>query len=100
MVLIPDDITHNNDPVRGIAKNLCNLPVDRAERVLEDIRSSGKRKIRPNHLKRWLNIEEWLVAERRKKCGQGVLSAGCGQFQNKSMLIKREKIVLHQAFFA
>lgn len=73
MVLVPGVITHNYDPSRGIGKNICNLPVDQAELVLEDIRASGTRKIKPNYLERRIVVESWLIAERHKKLGETAL---------------------------
>ena len=70
MVAFPDVLTHNYDPTRGVAKNLCNLPHAQAEALLDDIRVSGKRAIKTNYLKRRLVTEDWLIAARHEKLGR------------------------------
>ncbi|GAB4065624.1 hypothetical protein KHC28_21610 [Ancylobacter sonchi] len=69
MTSIPAVITHNFDPARGAGRNLCDLPPVEAERVLDEIRASCARSIRANYLARRLAVEEWLIAERRRKLG-------------------------------
>jgi len=66
MDLIPNVITHNYDPARGIGRNICNLPPDQAEGVLEEIRASGTRKIKSNYLSRPMVVKDWLIAERER----------------------------------
>ena len=74
MSVIPDVITHNYDPVRGIGKNICDLPACQAEQILEEIRASRTRHIKVNYLKRRIAVEDWLTAERYKKLGATVLN--------------------------
>ena len=69
MAVIPDVITHNYDPARGCLRNLCDLPPKDAERVLDDIRASGKRSIKPSYLQRRLRTEAWLIEQRTGKLG-------------------------------
>ncbi len=71
--MMPELITHNYDPRRGIARNLCDLSRHDAERVLEEIRSSGTRTIKANYLERRLRVEEWLMEERTRKLGKTAL---------------------------
>lgn len=73
MTLLPDVITHNYHPARGIGRNICHLPDSDAERVLDDIRATGGRHIRANYLKRRRKVEDWLIAERRRKLGETIL---------------------------
>ena len=60
---------HNYDPDRGAFRNICELPPPEAESVLNDIRATGKRRIRANYLQRRLDVEDWLIRESRKKLG-------------------------------
>lgn len=69
MGVFPDVLTHNYDPARGLAKNLCNLPKAQAEELLDEIRAFGKRAIKRNYLKRRLVTEDWLIAGRQEKLG-------------------------------
>ena len=64
---IPDVITHNFDPARGALHNICELSERQAELVLDDIRASGTRKA--NYLQRRRAVENWLIAECRRKLG-------------------------------
>jgi hypothetical protein len=66
-------ITHNYDPARGAFRNLCNLSPSEAERILDEIRASGLKRLRPNYLERRLETEQWLYAERTRKLGVPVL---------------------------
>lgn len=70
MTGLPAVITHIYDPARGPARNLCDLPPPDAERVLDEIRAAGLRHIKANYLRRRLAIEDWLIAERRRKLGE------------------------------
>jgi hypothetical protein len=65
----PTEVTHNYDPARGACRNLCALAQADAETVLDDIRASGKRTIKPNYLRRRLATEDWLISEARRKLG-------------------------------
>lgn len=67
---LPDVVTHNFDPARGPFRNLCALPDAEAERVLDEIRASGTRRIKADYLRRRRAVEDWLRAERRRKLGQ------------------------------
>ena len=69
MTSFPAVITHNYDPARGAGRNLCDLPPVEAERILDEIRASGRRRVRANYLERRLAVEDWLRAERRRKLG-------------------------------
>jgi len=69
MASFPEIITHNYDAARGIGKNICHLSDAAAERFLDEIRAIGGRRIRPNYLRRRRHVEDWLIAERRKKLG-------------------------------
>ena len=66
---IPDLITHNFDPARGALHNICELSERQAELVLGDIRASGTRSIKANYLQRRRAVENWLIAECRRKLG-------------------------------
>ena len=70
MKTIPEVVTHNYDPMRGPGRNICNLPKDKAETVLESIRAGGIRHISANYLKRRHDIEDWLMSERQRKLGK------------------------------
>jgi hypothetical protein len=69
MARLPAIITHNYDPDRGPFRNICTLSGDEAERILDEIRATGKRNLRPSYLQRRLATEEWLRAERTRKLG-------------------------------
>lgn len=60
---------HNYDPIRGPFRNICTLACDEAERILDEIRKTGKRRLKPNYLQRRIATEEWLYAERTRKLG-------------------------------
>ncbi len=66
---VPEFITHNYDPSRPFLKNLCELPPEDAEAVLQDIRASGRRDIKPNYLSRRLATESWLIREKDRCLG-------------------------------
>jgi hypothetical protein len=70
---LPAVITHNYDPVRGPCKNICDLSDAEAERVLNEIRTSGLRLIKWDYLRRRRQTEEWLIRERRRKLGLTML---------------------------
>ena len=72
--MIPNVITHNFDPALGAARNICSLPIEEAERVLDGIRASGTRQIKANYLRRRIAVEDWLISERYKKLGDTPLS--------------------------
>jgi len=74
MPLFPTIITHNYDPARGPFRNICTVTCDEAELILDEIRKSGKRKLKPNYLQRRITTEEWLYAERTRKLGAPRLS--------------------------
>lgn len=69
MEMIPDVVTHNYDPARGPFRNICELPEIEAERILQEIRKSGLRSIKPDYLQRRRITEDWLIQERRQKLG-------------------------------
>ncbi|ESY10540.1 hypothetical protein NKI46_09045 [Mesorhizobium sp. M0615] len=69
MESFPEVITHNYDPRRGPCRNVCELSEEQAERVLDEIRASGLRAIKPNYLERRRLTEEWLIRERRRLLG-------------------------------
>jgi hypothetical protein len=71
---LPANITHNYDPDRGPFRNICTLSGDEAERILNEIRATGKRNLKPNYLQRRLATEEWLRAERTRKLGRPPLA--------------------------
>jgi hypothetical protein len=70
MESLPDAITHNYDPARGVGRNICHLPESDAERILDEIRRSGSRNIKPDYLKRRMATEDWLISERQRKLGK------------------------------
>ena len=74
MALIPNVITHNYDPARGVGRNICDLQLSEAERVLDEIRASSTRRIKSDYLTRRIAVEDWLIAERKKKLGNTVLN--------------------------
>lgn len=65
----PTVVTHNYDPARGIARNICDLPVDEAEHILAEIRRSGTRRVSADYLIRRKETEHWLAKERRRLLG-------------------------------
>jgi hypothetical protein len=72
MALLPEVITHNYDPGRGIGRNLCDLPKSQAEQILDEFRASGTRRIKADYLERRIAVEDWLIQERTKKLGRTV----------------------------
>jgi hypothetical protein len=68
MGAFPDIVTHNYHPARGIGGNICNLPHDEAERILDKLRALG-RNLRPHYLQKRLLVEDWLIAEKNGKLG-------------------------------
>lgn len=70
MYEVPEVITHNYDPARGAFRNICALARQDAERILEEIRASGKRKIKPDYLQRRHSVEDWLIGKRQEKLGE------------------------------
>ncbi len=66
----PEVVTHNYDP-RGIfLANLCDLPSAEAEKILQGIRDTGRRTIKPDYLGRRLETEAWLIAEKQRLLGK------------------------------
>ncbi len=70
----PEIITHNYDPDRGPCRNICELAEVEAARVLDEIRASGLRSIKPEYLPRRRQTEDWLIQERRRKLGPAKLA--------------------------
>ncbi|MGH9855617.1 MAG: hypothetical protein ACREBD_37765 [Blastocatellia bacterium] len=70
MTRLPANLTHNYDPKRGPFRNICTLSEDEAEHVLNEIRATGKRNLKPDYLPRRLATETWLRAERTRKLGR------------------------------
>src|SRR5262245_52306072 len=66
---LPEVVTHIYDPDRGPFRNLCALPDIEAEGILEAIRASGRRRIRPVYLARRRATEAWLADECRRLLG-------------------------------
>lgn len=71
---IPQVLTHNYNPEGPFLANLCDLPDDQAEAVLNRIRGSGKRSIKANYLRRRRETETWLIRERQRLLGGTPLS--------------------------
>jgi hypothetical protein len=69
MKLPAEVITHNYDPDRGACRNICDLPDAEASKILDEIRRSGLRSIKPDYLQRRRLTEEWLGRERFRKLG-------------------------------
>lgn len=69
MHVIPDVVTHNYDPGGVFLGNVCDLEPGEAECVLDRIRQSGRRQIKPNYLRRRFETEAWLIAERHRLLG-------------------------------
>ena len=67
--MIPNVVTHNYDPVRGMGGNICDLPVTDAQRILDGIADSGARRIKTDYLRRRKAVEDWLIDERTNKLG-------------------------------
>lgn len=70
MTRLPANLTHNYDPERGPFRNVCTLSEDEAEHILNEIRASGRRNLKPDYLPRRLATEAWLRAERTRKLGR------------------------------
>jgi hypothetical protein len=66
----PAVITHLYDPRRGPFRNICNLAEEEAERILGEIRNSGRPSLKPDYLPRRRKTEAWLLAERCRKQGR------------------------------
>jgi hypothetical protein len=66
---IPAVITHLYDPQRGPFRNICNLAEEEAERILAEIRNSGRPNLKSNYLPRRRKTEAWLMSERYRKQG-------------------------------
>jgi hypothetical protein len=69
MKLSAEVITHNYDPDRGPCRNICDLSDAEATKILDEIRVSGLRSIKPDYLQRRRLTEEWLGRERHRKLG-------------------------------
>ena len=67
---MPSCVTHNYDPDGVFLGNLCDLPRAQAEAVLQRIRESGRRIIRPDYLEKRHRTEEWLIGARRMLLGE------------------------------
>jgi hypothetical protein len=72
MVSLPDLVTHNYHPARGIGGNICGLPPAEAERILDTMRALG-RGLRPDYLRKRLRVEDWLIAAKDAKLGPTAL---------------------------
>lgn len=72
--VIPQIITHNYDPDHGAFGNICDLPDSEAEHILGALRVSGKRRLKPDYLKRRRATEQWLRSERTRKLGPSRLN--------------------------
>jgi hypothetical protein len=70
---MPAVITHLYDPRRGPFRNICNLSEEEAERILDEIRNSGRPSLKPNYLSRRRKTETWLLSERYRKQGRPYL---------------------------
>jgi hypothetical protein len=70
---IPAVITHLYDPQRGPFRNICNLCDEEAERLLDEIRNSGRPSLKSDYLPRRRKTEAWLLAERCRKQDQPYL---------------------------
>ncbi len=75
MERLPDLITHTFDPARRACQNICTLGKADAENILQDIRASGQRSIKPDYLRRRMLTEDRLIAERQKKAGADSVGA-------------------------
>jgi len=73
MQALPDIVTHNYHPDRGIGGNICNLPRDEAEQILDRLRAMG-RSLRPDYLDKRLRVEDWLIAAKAEKLGSTPLT--------------------------
>jgi len=71
---LPAVITHNFHPDRGAFRNVCNLAIEDAERIIASIRLGGHAYLKENYLQRRLLTESWLIAERWRKIGETPLS--------------------------
>lgn len=104
MVPIPRVITHNYDPLRGAFRNICALPETDAQAVLDDIRATGKRRIKANYLERRLAAEDWLIRERRRKLGSTRLERPIyfflGNFADRRDPSRPQSFVMPLAAFA
>ncbi len=69
MNALPDVITHNYHPEGVFLANLCDLPPDEAEGILQSYRDLGRRTIKADYLRRRLDTEAWLIAERQRLLG-------------------------------
>jgi len=65
----PTVITHNYHPDRGPLRNICDLPDEAAERILDNIRAAGTARLRASYLRKRRVTEAWLIAERTRRLG-------------------------------
>lgn len=72
--MFPSVVTHIFDPLRGAARNICNLPRDQAQRILDEIGKKSGRAIKADYLERRFRVEDWLIGERRNKLGETPLT--------------------------
>lgn len=70
---MPTVITHLYDPQRGPFRNICNLADGEAERILDEIRGSGRPGLKSDYLPRRRKTEAWLLSERCRKQGRPYL---------------------------
>ena len=68
MTRLPTIVTHTFHPQRGPFENLCTLPHDDAERILDEMRAVG-RCLNPSYLARRHATERWLRDARTAKLG-------------------------------
>jgi hypothetical protein len=99
---LPDIVTHNYHPARGIGGNVCNLPTEQAERILEGIRALG-RGLRPDYLRKRLRVEDWLIAAKNQKLGGTALQRPIyfflGNFANGKDPARPQSLVMPLAAF-
>lgn len=67
---LPEKVTHNFDPDGAFLANLCDLPINQAEKILECRAKAGGRAVKANYLRRRLETEGWLIGERQRLLGQ------------------------------
>jgi hypothetical protein len=73
MSSLPAVMTHRYHPARGIGGNICDLPQEKAERILHGLRAMG-RGLRPDYLRKRLRVEDWLIAAKNEKLGRTPLT--------------------------
>jgi hypothetical protein len=89
MNVLPDVVTHNYHPDGLFLANICDHPTDEAQKILQHHRDSGRGTLKANYLRRRLETEAWLIAERQRLLGA---AQRLEQFQQKCETVLRPEL--------